>query len=199
MRIIAGEFRGRILLPPRGPVTRPITDRVKQSLFDILNERIPGCVAYDCFSGTGSLGLESLSRGAERAVFFESHHSAAAILRRNIAALGVDHRSQVVTDDLFIWAAKAPPPAKPADLLFLDPPYHFLTDRGPDLQRLIETLAKHHLAPDAVVVFRHASGDSLDLPPLRRYDQREYGSMTIELLTCPFIPTSTSPRPTQPR
>ena len=72
MRIIAGEFRGRKLLPPEGDVTRPITDRVKQSLFDILAPRIDGARVYDCFAGTGSMGLECLSRGAEHATFFEA-------------------------------------------------------------------------------------------------------------------------------
>ena len=68
MRIIAGEFRGRKLLPPEGDdVTRPITDRVKQSLFDILGPLLPDTRVYDCFAGTGSMGLESLSRGAAEA------------------------------------------------------------------------------------------------------------------------------------
>jgi len=70
MRIIAGEHRGRKLLPPEGDVTRPITDRVKQSLFDILAPRIEGARVYDCFAGTGSMGLECLSRGSSHATFF---------------------------------------------------------------------------------------------------------------------------------
>jgi hypothetical protein len=65
------------------------------------------------------------------------------------------------------------------------------------LQRLAKTLAADQLAPGAIVVFRHAAADALDLAPLRRYDERGYGSMVIELLTCPSIPTNTSPRPTQ--
>ncbi|MDB5305247.1 MAG: rsmD, partial [Phycisphaerales bacterium] len=72
MRIISGEFRGRKLLPPEGDVTRPITDRVKQSLFDILTPLLPDARVYDCFAGTGSMGLESLSRGAAHATFFEA-------------------------------------------------------------------------------------------------------------------------------
>ena len=72
MRIIAGEFRGRRLLPPTGDNTRPITDRAKQSLFDILAPLIPNSVVYDCFAGTGSMGLECLSRGAKLTTFFEA-------------------------------------------------------------------------------------------------------------------------------
>src|SRR6476661_4896686 len=109
MRIIAGEFRGRRLLPPEGDVTRPITDRVKQSLFDILTPLLPDARVYDCFAGTGSMGLECLSRGAASAVFFETDRSAVAWLRKNIAALGVEDRSQVIAQDLFRWFAAAPP------------------------------------------------------------------------------------------
>jgi 16S rRNA (guanine966-N2)-methyltransferase len=192
MRIIAGEFRGRRLLPPQTAETRPITDRVKQSLFDILTPIIPGAVVYDLFAGTGSLGLEALSRGAERVIFFEADRSAAAILRRNIADLKVNARTQVVTTDIFTSVLSP----QSSSLVFLDPPYRYLTERPADLQRLVKSLAPH-LAADAIVVFRHAAGDSLDLAPLRRYDERSYGSMVIELLTCQSIPTNTSPPPTR--
>src|SRR5215218_1934949 len=101
MRIIAGEFRGRRLLPPETEATRPITDRVKQSLFDILAPLLPDARVYDCFAGTGSMGLESLSRGASHATFFETDRSAAGRLRRNIETLKVQDQSTVVTQDLF--------------------------------------------------------------------------------------------------
>src|SRR5690348_5969140 len=101
MRIIAGEHRGRRLLAPEGDATRPITDRVKQSLFDILAPRIAGATVYDCFAGTGSMGLECLSRGAERAIFFERDRSAVTRLRNNIAAIREEGRSQVIATDIF--------------------------------------------------------------------------------------------------
>src|SRR3954453_2729961 len=103
MRIIAGEFRGRKLLAPESDTTRPITDRVKQSLFDILAPTIPESIVYDCFAGTGSMGLESLSRGASRAVFFERDRGALQRLKQNIQILGADQRSTVVSDDIFRW------------------------------------------------------------------------------------------------
>jgi 16S rRNA (guanine(966)-N(2))-methyltransferase RsmD len=198
MRIISGEFRGRKLLPPQSLDTRPITDRVKQSLFDILNPNLPEVMVYDCFAGTGSMGLEALSRGANRAVFFEYDPSAAALLKRNIEALNLSAHSRIVTADIFDWADSTPPPTRPVDVLFFDPPYRFLTERADDLKRLIETLAKDHLSEQAIVVFRHAAGDALDLPPLVRYDQREYGSMVIDLLTCQSNLTNISSPPTQP-
>jgi 16S rRNA (guanine966-N2)-methyltransferase len=187
MRIIAGEFRSRTILPPSTGATRPITDRAKQSLFDILSPRIDGARVYDCFAGTGSMGLESLSRGALHATFFEADRSAAGLLRKNILTLGVRGRSTVVDRDLFNWfeTAPPPPPDRRAGLIFLDPPYRFLVERPEPLRKLASTIAAAHLAPGGVVVFRHDEKDRLDLPPLRATDERTYGGMAIELLEIP--------------
>lgn len=185
MRIIAGEFRGRILLAPTGNQTRPITDRAKQSLFDILAPLIPGARVYDCFAGTGSLGLECLSRGACQVTFVEQHGPTAAILRANIEMLAVRDRSKVVALDVFNWFLQFDIQSAgmaSVDLVFLDPPYSFVQDRADDLRRLAWQLGSQHLADGAVAIFRHDPGDDLELPPLVRYDQREYGGMTIEFL-----------------
>jgi 16S rRNA (guanine966-N2)-methyltransferase len=183
MRIIAGEFRGRKLLPPEGESTRPITDRVKQSLFDILAPRLPGSTVFDCFAGTGSLGLESISRGSALAVFFEQDRPAVQRLRRNIEALGVGGRSRIVAEDLFRCFRQ--PEAEPkADVIFLDPPYRFLRERPDALQALAGQLAQQ-LAPDGVLVFRHDAADALALPPLAQIDRRTYGGMVVELLAHP--------------
>jgi 16S rRNA (guanine966-N2)-methyltransferase len=178
MRIIAGEYRGRKLLPPIGDVTRPITDRVKQSLFDILTPLLPGTKVYDCFAGTGSMGLESLSRGAERATFFEKDPSALKRLRQNIETLGVTEQSTIIAGDLFKWFASADV-REPADLIFLDPPYRFVrTSPLPDLMR---QMSRHHV-PKGIIVFRHDAKDRLDVNFLDCFDRRDYGGMTIELL-----------------
>jgi 16S rRNA (guanine966-N2)-methyltransferase len=184
MRIIAGEFRSRKILPPAHDTTRPITDRVKQSLFDVLAPRIEDARVYDCFAGTGSMGLEALSRGAAKATFFEADRSAAALLRKNIATLGVQKRSRVIDRDLFKWFETTPPPNLDdrADIIFLDPPYRFLNERPEELRTLATRLATH-LAPDGIVVFRHDANDVLELPSLREIERREYGGMTIKLLT----------------
>src|SRR5947208_16510520 len=120
MRIIAGQFRSRVLLGPlNAGTTRPITDRVKQSLFDMIAPRLEGAVVYDCFAGTGSMGLECLSRGADRAVFFESNRSAVARLRQNISTLKVEKQADVVPGDLFQhFSATKSPALPPADLIF---------------------------------------------------------------------------------
>jgi 16S rRNA (guanine966-N2)-methyltransferase len=186
MRIIAGEFRGRKLLPPEGTdVTRPITDRVKQSLFDILTPLLPGARVYDCFAGTGSMGLECLSRGAAEAVFFEADRGALARLRRNIEALGIGERCKVIPGDLFRWFRQPPPAGATADVIFLDPPYRFVRERPDALRDFATHIAAHHLAPGGTVVFRHDAADALKLPPLVRADERTYGGMALEFLRRP--------------
>src|SRR5580692_6041547 len=121
MRIIAGQHRGRKLLPPEGDVTRPVTDRVKQSLFDILSPMLPDAKVYDCFAGTGSMGLECLSRGSAAVKFFESDRSAVARLKKNIDAMDSEHRCQIVTGDLFRWFDHPAADVNRVDLIFLDP------------------------------------------------------------------------------
>src|SRR3954470_21588918 len=108
MRIIAGEFRSRRLLAPASDATRPITDRAKQSLFDILTPYIPDARVYDCFAGTGSMGLECLSRGAAHATFFERDRVGVKLLRENITALDVASRAKVIATDIFTWFDKTP-------------------------------------------------------------------------------------------
>ena len=188
MRVIAGQFRGRRLLPPAGDITRPITDRVKQSLFDILTPLLENARVYDCFAGTGSMGLEALSRGARHVTYFELDPSARALLQRNIETLQVQQRSVVISADLFGWfgnPANAPSPDKKIDLIFFDPPYRFVREREADLRATAKVIASVFLNPGGTIVFRHDAEDVLRLPPFTAADTRTYGSMTIELLEVP--------------
>ena len=174
-------------MPPQGAVTRPITDRAKQSLFDVLAPRIEGARVYDCFAGTGSMGLECLSRGAAHVTFFEADRSALARLAQNIAALRVAERTRTIPGDLFKWFERATTrPADsqitPVDLVFLDPPYRFLVDRSDEVIQLAFHFARGHMNKDAIVIFRHDAKDTLELPNLEVFDKRDYGDMTIELL-----------------
>jgi len=181
VRIIAGEFRGRALIEPRFDTTRPITDRVKQSIFDVLTPLIEDTLVYDCFCGTGSMGLECLSRGAKQAVFFDADRKALAGLKTNITTLKVDDRTRVYPGDIFHIIRMGKPEDR-CGLLFLDPPYRFLIEKSDELRSLCSRLIEAHLAPDAVVVFRHDTKDALPFDGLEQYDVRTYGSMTIELL-----------------
>jgi 16S rRNA (guanine966-N2)-methyltransferase len=191
MRIIAGEFGGRTLLPPPTEATRPITDRAKQSLFDALGDRPEGTYVLDAFAGTGSMGLECLSRGARRVVFGERGGGACDRLRRNIAALGVEARSVVLPIDAYRVArhpALVGAGAEPIDLAFLDPPYAH-TAPGPHhdrLGRLLAELAARALAPEGLIILRHPTqGDVTPLVPESLHVVRvlTYGSMRITWLT----------------
>src|SRR5579862_943332 len=174
MRIIAGQHRGRKLLPPEGDVTRPITDRAKQSLFDILSPRIADSSVYDCFAGTGSMGLECLSRGAKSIALFEVDRSALSRLKKNIEAIDAERRCRVISGDLFRWFEQHEPvdDGSRADLLFLDPPYRFLREGASDLQNLSLKIAQNHLARDGIVIFRHDAADELSLTGLKSFDRR---------------------------
>jgi 16S rRNA (guanine966-N2)-methyltransferase len=180
MRIIAGEFRGRKLIEPRFDTTRPITDRAKQSLFDVLMPYIGDAHVYDCFCGTGSMGLECLSRGAAHATFFDADRTALAGLKQNIDALRVADRTKVMAGDIFKLAATFDPTA-PIDLLFFDPPYKYLREKPEPLQKLMAAL-RQKISAECLIIFRHDTADELELPGFQREDRRVYGSMTIDLL-----------------
>jgi 16S rRNA (guanine966-N2)-methyltransferase len=181
MRIIAGEFRGRNILPPASDVTRPITDRVKQSVFDILTPLLGDAVIFDLFAGTGSMGLECLSRGAKTVHFFEADRSALERLRKNVITLNLAGQSTIVAGDLFKWFEKSASKV-PADLVFLDPPYRFLGEQPEQLRKLVENWQGGFLVDGATIIFRHDANDRLELPGLMKIDERIYGGMAVEFL-----------------
>ncbi|MDX2131159.1 MAG: RsmD family RNA methyltransferase [Planctomycetota bacterium] len=123
MRIIAGEFRHRSLAtPPDAEVTRPIPDRVKESLFSLLRGHFEGATVFDAFAGVGTIGLECLSRGAARVVMVEQDRRIAEFLRRNVESLGVQDRCDVVVGDALGTGSLARAP-RPLHLAFFDPPF----------------------------------------------------------------------------
>ncbi len=128
MRIISGKYRSRKLFTPRDSgTTRPIPDRVKESLFSMLRGNCEGATVLDCFAGTGAIGLEALSLGASRVVFVEKDRKAADMLERNIQLLEAGEETEVVCADALGPAALARCP-KPVDLVFFDPPYPMVLD-----------------------------------------------------------------------
>jgi 16S rRNA (guanine(966)-N(2))-methyltransferase RsmD len=118
MRVIAGEFRSRRLKTMDGLALRPTPDRLREALFNVLAPRIEGVTFLDAYAGSGSVGIEALSRGAAHAVFIEKHFGAARVIRENLASLGIEDRATVVQSGAVASLSRFQ-----ADIYFLDPPY----------------------------------------------------------------------------
>jgi len=187
MRIIAGAKRGMRLFEPEGLVSRPILDRVKESLFNILFSRgLPeGAVVADLFAGVGSLGLEALSRGAAFVSFVELDGGVAATLQRNIEKSGFAGQSRLVRANAFAVGAVAEPGRARYNLVFVDPPYAATGEVGEasSLAGLMRVLSDQ-VTSDALIVVRTERKTTL----LDRYgslstiDRREYGKMALTFL-----------------
>ncbi len=178
MRIVGGRLRGRVLLAPPSRAIRPTSERLRESIFDILEHRFPGHIegarVLDLFAGSGALGVEALSRGARFALFVDNGAAARAVLRANVEALALGGVTR-------IWRADATrlgsaPAAGPFALAFLDPPYgHGLAD--PALASLVEG---GWLEPNALCVVEEAAKADIAGPEgLARVDERVYGDTRI--------------------
>jgi 16S rRNA (guanine966-N2)-methyltransferase len=123
MRVVGGSARGRSLRSPKGVDIRPTSDRVRESIFDVLMSLggVQGNTVADLFAGTGALGIEALSRGAAQALFIERDRDAAALVQANLDATALDERGTVVRQDVLHWVETA----EPVDIAFADPPYAF--------------------------------------------------------------------------
>lgn len=194
MRIIGGTHRSRRILPPLPPakpgreaVTRPITDRVKQSLFDRLDNAglLEGQAILDVFAGTGSLGLEALSRGASHCAFIERHRPAKARLTQNLADLDLTDQATVLGVDALTahWIGMLP--RRPVSVVFFDPPYR-LTEQGQSLSRImnvIEALTTV-MAPTSLLALR--THQRANPPPASGWDNpatHTFGAMALHLYT----------------
>jgi 16S rRNA (guanine966-N2)-methyltransferase len=159
-RIIAGEFGGRRLAAPRDRRIRPTADRVREAWMSILGPRLPGAKVLDLFAGTGALGLEALSRGADSADFVEKNAGALALLAANIETLGVRDRCRVVRGDAIRFAQDLA--AGAYDLALADPPY-----ADDAAARLVELFRRTPFA--GVLAVEHAASASLPGDESRRY------------------------------
>ncbi len=151
MRIISGAFRGKKLQGPRGRDLRPTGDRLKETLFSILGASVHGSVILDVFAGTGAIGLEAISRGAQEVVFIESDREAIRLIRRNLELCGVTSGYRILESDVFTSLRTLARECFTAGIAFLDPPYFW----GP-YRDLLETLFQTGIAkPDTRVIVEH--------------------------------------------
>ncbi len=175
MRVIAGEAKGRRLKMVPGSSTRPIGERVKEALFAILGGQVVDALFLDLFAGTGSVGIEALSRGARGAVFVDQSRRAVTTIKDNLAHTGLDDRARVMRADVFAFLKKGD--LEPFDLIYVAPPQY----RGLWAKTLRALDASSLLAPDGLVV---AQIHPKEYQPLKLYtltltDQRRYGSTML--------------------
>lgn len=181
MRIISGDSKGRKLATPKDLSLRPTSDRVKESIFNILRGQIEGGTVLDLFAGTGNLGIEALSRGAKEVTFVEKGKQALRLIQRNLEQFGMEERSEVLPTDANRAIEILKQRGKAFDLIFMDPPYE---------QGLIErTLMKLNSHPiyhkDSVLVVEHHRRERLSsaVKGWNLIRQRRIGETVISILT----------------
>ncbi len=181
MRIIAGELKGRKIKAPRGRATRPMRDFVREAVFDMLGELVNGARVLDLFAGSGSLGLESLSRGAEEAVFVDRGREPARIIQENLDNLGVGSRGKVVRSEILEYLRRYGSPERPFNLIFIDPPFKIDVNYRKELLKKLSEGG--FLSPAAVVVMEAPLRSSVTEPPpgLEFRERRKYGETAVDI------------------
>jgi 16S rRNA (guanine966-N2)-methyltransferase len=177
MRIITGIAKGRRIKAPEGMDTRPTTDRVKESLFNIISKKIFEAKVLDLFAGTGNLGLESISRGAHKCTFVESTKATLKILRENIEGLDFQDKSEVYSQDAFAALKILSRNNEKYDLIFLDPPY----SKGFVNKAIKEIDELDLLSDDGIVVSEYDMIDPIpdSIGKIKIYRTEKYGKTKI--------------------
>jgi 16S rRNA (guanine(966)-N(2))-methyltransferase RsmD len=181
LRIVGGRMRGRKLLYSGDMRTRPMKDRLREAIFNLIGPSISGKHAFDLFAGTGALGLEAISRGADWATFIEQHHPTAAIIRQNIATLEVGHQTEVITGNVFIWRKTqlANIPTTRSWVVFCSPPYDLYINMLQDVIAMIGGLIQAAPADSVFVVESDARFDFQTLPHADFWDVRAYSPAVV--------------------
>jgi 16S rRNA (guanine966-N2)-methyltransferase len=206
VRVIAGKAKGRKLRSVPGDIARPITDRVKESLFNILGDEVVDALFLDLFAGTGSVGIEALSRGARRAVFVERNRRAIETIKENLKTTGLAAQAEVIRDDVFRFLAREPvipptacpeqdrrargeregAPREKFDLIYIAPPQY----KGLWAETLLALDGKDLLTEDGLAIAQifPKEYEDLEVTSLALVDQRKYGSTML----CFYSPESRS-------
>ena len=183
MRIIAGTAKGSQIFAPKGQDTRPTQDRVRESLFNILQGDVPDAVVLDLFAGSGALALEALSRGSAEAVLVDGGQEAMGCIQRNLSKLNFESRALTMKCDWQTALQQLSGRGKKFDLIFLDPPY-LMTDT---LEICLQLVSKELLMQDALIVVEHRKGKEPGEHPLfQKRKMRSYGDTEISFLD--YIP-----------
>lgn len=179
MRVISGSARGHRLKSLKGLATRPTTDKVKESLFNMIAPYINGAYVLDLFAGTGSLGIETLSRGAAFAEFVDNNPAAVGIISENLVHTKLVHLAKVVKCDWRDYINRVYDRDKPFDIILMDPPY----SKDLIIPVLGQLGAKQLIHKDGMIVVEAEKGDNLpeSVGPLQNVRIREYGRTIITL------------------
>jgi 16S rRNA (guanine(966)-N(2))-methyltransferase RsmD len=170
MRIVAGKFRSRILKPVRDLELRPTSDRLRETLFNILGDAVADSIFVDCYAGTGAVGIEALSRGARQVIFIEKHGATAGLIRANLLALGVSmsvargaaSEVELTNTDARRGLTQLAERAAHADFIFMDPPYADMRQCLKLLERIGEqNIAERLLAAHGKLIVEHAGWDKV--------------------------------------
>jgi 16S rRNA (guanine966-N2)-methyltransferase len=152
MRVIAGTFRSRTLGSLKGQALRPTSDRLRETLFDILGPTVVNCLFVDLYAGTGAVGIEALSRGARMAIFVEQHAPATSLIRRNLESLGISGKAEILGVDVLRGLERLEARKTHAQFVFLDPPYAATEE----YERVLEFLGDSPMvAPGGRIVAEH--------------------------------------------
>ncbi|MEZ4528955.1 MAG: 16S rRNA (guanine(966)-N(2))-methyltransferase RsmD [Desulfobacterales bacterium] len=184
MRIIAGEFRGRKLLSVRGMKTRPTSDRIRESIFNILSDAVQDAVVLDLFAGTGAMGIEALSRGGRHALFIEQNRDALAAISQNIRNCSLENRTRTMRWDIVKNLNCLRNMPDPFTLVFMDPPYA-QNMVEPALQNLMQSGS---LAPGAMIAAEHTPAEPVETQGIEITDQRKYGKTVVSFLLYNIAP-----------
>jgi len=180
LRIISGTLRGKKLHPFQGKGIRPTSDRTREAIFNILSDRVPGAVVLDLFAGSGALGIEALSRGADMATFIDMAPAAVSLLEKNLRSCCLEDRARIISWNIERNLNCLQSHDYPYTLVFLDPPYH----KGMLLPALKHLKKNKTLTPSACLVLEHGDVDELPLPIAEfvLLDQRRYGKTLVSFL-----------------
>lgn len=159
MRVIAGKFRSRPLQGPGALKIRPTSDRLRETLFNVLGPTVEDSLFFDLYAGTGAIGIEAISRGAREVIFVESHPKTVRLIRENLAALGVNGGAEVLGVIAQYGLEQLASRHLLADFIFLDPPYNTPDEYAETLEFLD---ASHLVAPEGIVIAEHVR--KLELP-----------------------------------
>ena len=177
-RIIAGAYKGRKLQGPKGTEFRPTTGRVKEFIFSYLGEFIQDAVVLDCFSGTGSLGLEALSRGARHVTFIEAASSSIRILKANLEKCNIKTGFQIYQQDVFDFFKMAGQSGYCYDLVLADPPF-----KGNYRNQIVEDVSKYSLLENAgsLIVEHESHDEDIGEHTLNLLRERQFGGCTVSI------------------